>query len=188
MKILCPKLATPAVKDDLEIADLCMGWFWQPDNFFSDFDGVVDVIVGYSGGKDPYPTFENKKDHVETVRVIFDPTVIDYDEILENFLEQGGLPSCMRGNYQPAILVHTETQRLKAEALLRMLRHSRVSSILPIVCNAMDFYKAETHHQKYLRKLSRSQPFEVSWMWSTAALAAYKLVHGSERSCHYAVA
>ena len=185
MKILCPKLVNPIINGDLEVADLCMGWFWQPDKFFSDLDGVVDVIVGYSGGKDPYPTFENKKDHVETVRVIFDPTVIDYDEILENFLEQGGLPSCNRGNYQPAILVHSETQLVKAEAILRMLHLSRVSNVLPIIAGARDFYIAEAHHQKYLRKLSRTMPYDVSWMWSSAALAAYKLVHGSERSCHY---
>lgn len=111
-----------------------------------------------------YPTFENKKDHVETVRVIFDPTVIDYDEILENFLEQGGLPACTSGNYQPAILVHTEAQRVKAEATLRMLRHARVTSVLPIIAGATDFYVAEAHHQKYLRKLSRTMPYDVSWM------------------------
>lgn len=101
---------------------------------------------------------------METVRVIFDPTVIDYDEILENFLEQGGLPSCMRGNYQPAILVHSETQLMKAEAILRMLRLSRVPNVLPIIAGARDFYIAEAHHQKYLRKLSRTMPYDVSWM------------------------
>jgi len=104
---------------------------------------------------------------VETVRVIFDPTVIEYDEILDNFLEQGGLPTgCRSSTNQTMILVHNETQRFKAEGVIRMLQRARLARVLPIVQKAGDFYRAEEHHQKYLEKLRASLPreYDVSWM------------------------
>ena len=165
----------------LEVADLAMGWFWQPDNHFSSIDGVEEVIVGYSGGSDPFPSFECKKDHVETVRVIFDPTVIEYDEILDNFLEQGGLPTGCRSTSQTKILVHNETQLLKAQGVVRMLQRARLSRTLPIVQKAGDFYRAEEHHQKYLEKLRHSLPrdYDVSWMWSSLSVSVFNADHGA---------
>lgn len=170
MKIDCPKLEIPKMHRSLEVADLCMGWFWEPDNHFSNLDGVEEVIVGYAGGKELFPTYECKKDYVEAVRIIFDPTVISYDEIIEHFLEQGGLPLCggrRVENFKASIIVHSEAQRASAEATIRMLKRTKLCAVLPTIEPPTSFYRAEEYHQKYLRKLSELHSFPVSMMWST---------------------
>ena len=58
----CPKLPLPNFNEDTEVADLCLGWFWGPDYYFSNLEGVKEVIVGYAGGSDSGPTYKNIKD------------------------------------------------------------------------------------------------------------------------------
>jgi peptide-methionine (S)-S-oxide reductase len=53
-------------------------------------------MTGYTGGREPNPTTYDRKDHKEAVRIIFDPTIITFEEIMEHFLEQGGLPVRIR--------------------------------------------------------------------------------------------
>ena len=106
--IKCPKLPNIPPSGYLEILDISMGWFWAPAQYFSHIDGVEEVILGYAGGKANFPTFNDKKDHKETIRIIFDPSVVSCEEILEHFLEQGGLST--RNNcgekYHPIIFLH----------------------------------------------------------------------------------
>ena len=147
-----------------EVADLCMGWFWTPDYYFSNLDGVEEVITGYTGGRQPSPTFSNKMDHQEAVRIVFDPAAISYDEILEHFLEQGGLPTdghCSEV-FRPVIYTHNAQQTAKAEGLLQVLRRSKVSAHLPEVLPATDFYRAEDNHQQYMLKQRYSTDSDCS--------------------------
>lgn len=148
----------------MEVADLSMGWFWTPDYYFSNLDGVEQVITGYTGGREPSPNFTNKKDHQESIRIVFDPGAISYDEILEHFIEQGGLPNEGRCGevFKPTVFVHNTQQMAKAEGLLRVLRRARVSSLLPVVLPATDFYRAEESHQNYMLKRRYSTDSDCS--------------------------
>lgn len=58
---------------DLSRAAFALGCFWGPDALFGARDGVVRTTVGYAGGTTSDPTYEHIGDHIETVRVAYDP-------------------------------------------------------------------------------------------------------------------
>ena len=66
-----------------------MGCFWGVERMFWKLDGVWLTMVGYAGGYTPNATYEEvcsgQTGHNEVVRVIFDPEVISYEELLEVF-------------------------------------------------------------------------------------------------------
>ncbi len=65
------------------------GCFWGVEEYFQKISGVIDTEVGYSGGHKQDPTYQevcsNKTGHVEVLKVDFDETIINYDEILTHF-------------------------------------------------------------------------------------------------------
>ena len=177
--IICPKLDLPE-SPHVEVADLCLGsffslflfdffvsltsflffelwllgWFWGPDAQFSEMIGVVDVTVGYTGGLGAYPTYRKIKDHTEGVRVVYDPNIVTYEEILESYFDQLGdgiyYPS-YGVQYRSVILVHSEEQREIATRFI-LLKSTNGRKVYVDIENANDFYKAEEYHQKYYIK------------------------------------
>ena len=144
------KLPGKLPESNLEMVDMSMGWFDLPAHYFSQLAGVEAVIAGYTGGKYGNPTFTNKVDHVEAIRVIYNATVITYEEILEHFLEQVGLPDSAkcRGEYRPSIFAHNDYQFATATRFARILERAR-SSAVPKIYTAMDFYRAEENLAKW---------------------------------------
>jgi len=72
-----------------EIATLGGGCFWCVEAVYQQLKGIQAVESGYSGGRNPNPTYEEVCDgstgHAEVVRVSFDPAAVSYREILEVF-------------------------------------------------------------------------------------------------------
>ena len=68
-----------------------MGCFWGAERKFWTFPGVFVTAVGYAGGHTPNPTYEEvcsgQTGHTEVVRVVFDPRVVSFEEILTVFWE-----------------------------------------------------------------------------------------------------
>jgi len=158
----CPKLDRPLMTESIETADICLGWFWGPDYFFSNLDGVIDVTVGYSGGIAEFPTYKSIKDYTEAVRVVFDKRKLSYQQILELFFDQQGgpptSPSFSR-QYRSALLVHNEDQRIQAQAMVQnFAKVRRVNKIYTDIEDSTltDFYRAEEYHQKFMEKQGRS--------------------------------
>ena len=79
------------VPDGFHEAMFGMGCFWGVERMFWKLDGVWISMVGYAGGYTPNATYEEvcsgKTGHNEVVRLIFDPTVIDYADLLKVFWE-----------------------------------------------------------------------------------------------------
>jgi peptide-methionine (S)-S-oxide reductase len=156
----------PPFPEGLEHAVFGLGCFWGAERLFWQLPGVYSTAVGYAGGLTPNPTYEEvctgRTGHAEVVLVIYDPTVLRYDDLLKAFWEAHDPTQGMRqGNdvgtqYRSAIYATTPAQRLAAEAsrdaYQARLRAEGHGAITTEIRDAPAFYYAEDHHQQYLAK------------------------------------
>ena len=171
--ILEPKrhtiLGTPIAgpyPDGFQIAEFALGCFWGEEKAYWQIPGVWTTAVGYQGGFTPNPTYREactgQTGHAETVRVVFDPAKVSYEQLLKTFWESHDPTQEMRqGNdvgtqYRSAIFVHSDAQRATAEASRDMyqerLQASGYGEITTEIREAPAFYYAEGYHQQYLAK------------------------------------
>jgi peptide-methionine (S)-S-oxide reductase len=151
-----------------EKAYFATGCFWGAERRFWKLAGVIDTSVGYMGGARPNPTYEQVctgvSGHAETVEVNFNPALISYRQLLEEFWVMHDPTSLNRqggdigSQYRSAIFTTSESQQLQAEitrdvyqaALDRAGLESIVTEILS--AEGITYYLAEDYHQKYLKK------------------------------------
>jgi peptide-methionine (S)-S-oxide reductase len=143
-----------------------LGCFWGAERLFWSLPGVCSTAVGYAGGFTPNPTYEEvcsgRTGHTEVVRVLFDPAVLGYEELLRVFWESHDPTQGMRqGNdvgtqYRSAIYVTSPEQRDIAAASKRayqaQLTARGFGTITTEIRDAPPFYYAEDYHQQYLAK------------------------------------
>jgi peptide-methionine (S)-S-oxide reductase len=152
--------------EGLEIADFAMGCYWGVERIFWKVPGVWVTAVGNEGGPTPNPTYEEvcsgRTGHAETVRVVFDPQVVSYEQLLKVFWENHDPTQGMRQGgdvgtqYRSAIFTHGEAQAKAAaasktafEAALKAKGYGAVTTQIE---PAGPFYFAEGYHQQYLAK------------------------------------
>ncbi len=154
------------VPDGFDVAIFGMGCFWGVERLFWKLDGVWLTMVGYAGGLTPNPTYQEvctgQTGHNEVVRVVYDPSVIAYQDLLRAFWEGHDPTQGMRqGNdvgtqYRSGIYWTTEDQRVAAESsrdvFSKKLSEAGLGEITTEIVPAPDFYFAEDYHQQYLAK------------------------------------
>lgn len=144
----------------MEEAVFAGGCFWCMEPIFDRTPGVVSVSSGYAGGSVPNPSYEEVcqgwTDHVEAVKIVFDPSITSYAHLLELFwhnidpLDPYG-QFCDKGEqYKSAIFYTSEEQKAEAkkskDALASALKgHAIYTQIRPLDV----FYPAEEYHQKF---------------------------------------
>ena len=140
------------------------GCFWCMEPPFEQQPGVIDVVAGYSGGLEHEATYDQvssgRTNHIESVRVRYDPQQVSYSELLDIFWRQidptdGGGQFADRGNhYKTAIFYASEEQKVTAEQSKKALEQSGIFDrpIVTAVLPAQPFYEAEEYHQDYYRK------------------------------------
>jgi peptide-methionine (S)-S-oxide reductase len=147
-----------------EVAEFALGCFWGAERTFWQLKGVVSTSAGYEGGFTPNPTYEEVcsggTGHAETVRVVFDPAVISYADLLKVFWESHDPTQGMRqGNdlgtqYRSAVFYHSPEQKAVAEesaaAYQKRLTDAGYGEITTEIEPAPEFYFAEDYHQQYL--------------------------------------
>jgi peptide-methionine (S)-S-oxide reductase len=157
----------PPFPAGLELAMFGMGCFWGAERLFWEQPGVYSTSSGYAGGFTPNPSYaevcSGMTGHTEVVRVVFDPQVVRYEDLLRTFWESHDPTQGMRQGadvgtqYRSAIYAIGEAQlaaaRESKEAYQRALAaagHAR--PITTEVAPAPEFYYAEEYHQQYLAK------------------------------------
>ena len=147
-----------------EVAYFAMGCFWGAERIFWKLDGVLLTSVGYMGGFTRNPTYEEvctaRTGHAETVRVVYDPKVISFTQLLQAFFENHDPTQGPRqGNdvgtqYRSAIYTTTAEQNSLAAAFIAEIQprftDKGFGPITTELGTAGEWYLAEDYHQQYL--------------------------------------
>jgi peptide-methionine (S)-S-oxide reductase len=144
-----------------QIATLGAGCFWCVEAVFDQLKGVESVESGYSGGWLPNPGYTlvctGTTGHAEVAQVTFDPSVIDYADILRVFFAVHDPTTLNRQGadtgtqYRSVIFYHSEEQKQTAEAVIRELTEQKLwaNPIVTQIAKFEKFYIAEDYHQEY---------------------------------------
>ncbi|XP_065874144.1 peptide methionine sulfoxide reductase-like [Euphorbia lathyris] len=163
--------ANPALDPDLdkpdhpthEFAQFGAGCFWGVELAFQRVVGVVKTDVGYSQGRVHDPNYKlictGTTNHVEVVRVQFDPEVCPYSNLLSVFWSRHDPTTVNRqggdvgSQYRSGIYYYNETQcRLAEESKEAKQTELKDKKIVTEIVGAKRFYRAEEYHQQYLEK------------------------------------
>lgn len=145
------------------MATFAGGCFWCMESPFEHVQGVAEVISGYTGGPEVGPTYEEvssgETGHAEAVRVVYDPAVVTYEQLLDVYWRNVDPTTVDRSfvdegrQYRSVIYVHTPEQRAAAEASKRALTAANRygAPIVATIEDAGPFYRAEAYHQDFYR-------------------------------------
>jgi peptide-methionine (S)-S-oxide reductase len=162
-------LGTPLegdVPEGHEVVVVGLGCFWGEEKTFWQLPGVWSTSVGYAGGTTPNPTYEEvcsgRTGHAEVVRVVYDPSVLSFEQLLKTFWENHDPTQGMRqGNdrgtqYRSVIYTTTDAQlgrpRNRASATRRASPHVATGRSPRRSRRSKDYWYAEEYHQQYLVK------------------------------------
>jgi len=145
---------------DTETVVFGNGCFWCTEVVFQMIKGVVSVTPGYSGGHVANPTYEQVSGgdtgHAEVIKIVYNPDVVSYEEILQVFFASHDPTSLNRqGNdvgpqYRSVIFYGNERQKEKAEHYIMVLNKTAgVKKVVTAVEPLKEFYPAEDYHKKY---------------------------------------
>lgn len=166
--VAAPAVALPAPALDQAsaagdaVAVFAGGCFWGVQAVFEHIKGVQSATSGYAGGTARSPSYEDVSSgttgHAESVRVVYDPKVVTYGDLLQVFFSVAHDPTQLNRqgpdvgpNYRSAIFYVSEEQRRLAQAYIDQLTKAKVfpRPIVTQVAPLRGFYPAEAYHQDY---------------------------------------
>lgn len=152
---------TKITESKTDTATFAAGCFWCVEGQFLQLKGVSKINSGYIGGKTVNPTYKEvsrgSTGHAEACNIIYDPSVISYDELLAAFFVAHDPTQLNRqGNdvgtqYRSEIFYHNQEQKEKAAYYIKALNEEKAynSPIVTQVSSYGTFYKAENYHEDY---------------------------------------
>lgn len=153
----------------LETAVVAGGCFWCTEAIFDRLRGVQSVESGYTGGHVPNPSYKQvcggDTGHAEAVRIVFDPAVIPYSDLLDIFLATHDPTQLNRqGNdvgpqYRSAIFPQSAAQEAEAKAAIARAQADWPAPIVTTLEPAAPWYVAEDEHQTYFDRVGDRNPY-----------------------------
>ncbi len=141
------------------VATFAGGCFWCTEAAFERIRGVKDVISGYSGGQEKYPTYEEvgsaATGHTESIQIYFDPKEVSFDTLLAVFFVAHDPTQVDRQGpdvgpqYRSAIFYHNEEQKTKAAAFFKQQAPRFDKPVATELTPFSEFWVAEGYHQDY---------------------------------------
>lgn len=146
-----------------EEAIFSMGCFWCGESEFRDehgkpLDGITSLRVGYAGGTKDNPTYHDHEGYKEAVKIVFDPKIISYQELLHIFWKNidpldGKGQFCDKGfPYTSVIFYSNDTQKKTAEETKEQVKKALHKNIETEMIQKTSFFDAEEYHQDYKHK------------------------------------
>jgi peptide-methionine (S)-S-oxide reductase len=154
-----------------ETATFANGCFWCTEAIFEELNGVISATSGYTGGHTENPTYKQvcggETGHAEALQIVYDPSKISFDELLEVFWKTHDPTTLNRQGadvgtqYRSGIFYHNEEQKQKAEQYKADLDKSGAfnKSIVTEITPFSQFYPAEDYHQQYFENNENSNPY-----------------------------
>ena len=137
------------------------GCFWGVQHQMQRIAGVVDTVVGYTGGEEQNPTYPEVKahltHHVEAIEVTYDASMVDYVTLCKVFFEihdpaqTDGIGPDLGPQYRSEIFYADGEQKAIAESVIADLR-SRGYEVNTVLRRTEQFWRAEEYHQHYYDK------------------------------------
>ena len=168
---LSPRASVASEPAALETAVFAGGCFWGIQSVFQHIKGVVTATSGYAGGWTERPTYEDvttgRTGHAESVRVVFDPSKISYEQLLEVFFSVAHDPTELNRQgpdvgtqYRSALFYQSPEQKRAAELYIDKLTKARTfkDPIVTQVTAFRNFFIAEGYHQGYAER-NPTQPY-----------------------------
>jgi peptide-methionine (S)-S-oxide reductase len=146
-----------------ETAIFAGGCFWGVQGVFQHVKGVKSAVSGFTGGAGGTAHYDRVSDgdtgHAESVRVVFDPRVVSYGDLLRIYFSVITDPTQLNAQgpdtgpqYRSALFPTSDAQRKIAAAYIDQLRKANLwkKPIVTRIEHAQPFYPAERYHQDYL--------------------------------------
>lgn len=156
---LAPSYPASATEGDHGVAIFAGGCFWCVESEYDDFPGVVAAISGYIGGPETSPTYKEVASgatgHTEAVRIVFDPAVVTFDQLLDRFWKnhdpfRKNAQFCDRGTqYRPGIFPLDAEQRAAAHLTKGEVAAKFGEEVATEITDAGTFWTAEEYHQDF---------------------------------------
>jgi peptide-methionine (S)-S-oxide reductase len=150
----------------MEKATFGAGCFWGVEAVFRQLTGVKETAVGYMGGQLDQPTYEtvctSNSGHAEIVQIEFDPSVISYGTLLDQFWNLHDPTTLNRQGpdvgtqYRSAVYFHSAEQQATALASREQAQPRFPKPIVTEITPVETFWRAEEYHQQYLEKCGQS--------------------------------
>lgn len=149
------------MNDRLAVATFGNGCFWCTEAIFQQLKGVESVLPGYTGGTIKNPSYKEvcagTTGHAEAIQIKYDPTVINFRELLDVFFYTHDPTTLNRQGadvgtqYRSAIFFHNKEQEADAKTIISQLTAEGVynNPIVTEVTAIEVFYEAEDYHKNY---------------------------------------
>lgn len=157
------------------VAIFAGGCFWGVEGVFEHTKGVISAASGYHGGSKRSASYKlvsaGMTNHAEAVRVVYDPSVVSYGQLMQVFFSVVADPTMLnaqgpdRGKHYRSALIPTNNAQAKAaRAYLAQLGKGKYwkRPIVTKIESYKAFYPAETYHQNFMQKNPR-QGYIVRW-------------------------
>lgn len=139
---------------------LAGGCFWGLEELFREQPGVLDTEVGYTGGDNDNPDYQNHPGHAETLAITYDTEKTNYKSILDFFFRIHDPTTLNRqGNdqgssYRSAIFYQDDEELSAAKDMIHIVNKSGMynNPVVTTLEKFTAFYSAEEYHQDYLQK------------------------------------
>ena len=150
--------AAPAPTPGLKTSVFAGGCFWSAEHDMEGVRGVVDVVVGYSGGARGNPNYEDHEGHLEAIRVTWDPARTTYADLVAAFFrnidptDPNGQICDIGPSYRTAVFVSDYAERRIAEQVKADVTRKLQRPVATRVLARSTFWMGEGYHQDYAAK------------------------------------
>ena len=138
-----------------------IGCFWD-ETEYQGAPGVIATECGYCGGKNSKTTYKEvcggNTEHIEVVKVTFDPKTISYEDVTRLFFKIHDPTTLNRQGpnvgyqYRSEIFYTTDEEKNIAERVLNEINKKLSGKVVTRISKIKNYVTAENFHQDYFKK------------------------------------